>query len=187
MPHHGVEVLHLKDARCNKHTPNSKAITSSALLSYDQQLANNKRRLTAKDKFKVQMMQGHQSTGILCDGGYIPYLRCFSDNLDYRVPIVPFLCFSLHTQSLERWKCTPKQNKREAQEFCTDIGDRYLPPPRSGDHLSHVGGVVDFSYQLQPPRARCGVPKMTDRTMRRILLPGPFVIVRCTGSCIVGR
>ena len=29
MPHHGVEVLHLKDAKFNKHIPNSKAITSS--------------------------------------------------------------------------------------------------------------------------------------------------------------
>ena len=109
---------------------------------------------------------------------WIPYLGCFTDNLDYRVPIIPFLSFSFHTQNRKTWPDTPKQtkhkkqNERETPEFCKDIGDRYLPPPRSGDHSSRVRGVVDLagvcrrSYQLQPPRARRGGPKMSNRQMR---------------------
>ena len=36
MPYHDVEVLHLKDAKFNKHIPNSKEITSSSFMSYKQ-------------------------------------------------------------------------------------------------------------------------------------------------------
>ena len=36
MPHHGVEVLHLKDAKFNKHIPNSKEITFSSFMSSKQ-------------------------------------------------------------------------------------------------------------------------------------------------------
>ena len=110
---------------------------------------------------------------------WVPYLGRFTDNIDYRVPIIPFLSFSFHTQNLETWQYLPAgQHKRtkqsETEEFCGDIGDKYLPPPRSGDHSSHVGGVVDLAgvcqrnYQLQPPRARLWGPKMNDRTMRHI-------------------
>ena len=53
MPHHGVEVLQLKDAKFNKHIPNDKDITSSVFLSYEKQFADNRRRLAAKDKYQI--------------------------------------------------------------------------------------------------------------------------------------
>ena len=116
MPHHGVEVLHLKDARCNKHTPNSKAITSSALLSYDQQLANNKRRLTAKDKYKDQMMQGHQSTGILCDGGYLIYVALLTTST-IECPSFPFCAFHYTPKVWRDGSAHPSKTSAKRKSF----------------------------------------------------------------------
>ena len=179
MPHHKVEVLQLKDTKFNRHIPNSKDITSSAFLSYPQQFANNQRSLSAKDKNRVFVNNDAKAPAYGHPfWRWIPYLGRFTDNLSYRVPVIPFLSFSFHTQNQKTWPDTPKQtkrkkqNKRETPEFCKDIGDRYLPPPGSGDHSSRIRGVVDLagvcgrSYQLQPPRARCGGPKMTKRQMR---------------------
>ena len=179
MPHHKVEVLQLKDTKFNRHIPNSKDITSSAFLSYPQQFANNQRSLSAKDKNRVFVNNDAKAPAYGHPfWRWIPYLGRFTDNLSYRVPVIPFLSFSFHTQNQKTWPDTPKQtkrkkqNKRETPEFCKDIGDRYLPPPGSGDHSSRMQGVVDLagvcgrSYQLQPPRARCGGPKMTKRQMR---------------------
>ena len=84
--------------------------------------------------------------GILSGGGYLVYGALYTDNLEYRVPIIPSLSFSLQTQNLKRWKRTHKQTKRETEEFCTDIGDKYLYTATSlQDHSSQVGGVVDLA------------------------------------------
>ena len=176
----GVEVLHLKDARFNKHIQNSKAITASAFLSSDQQSADKQRSLAAMVKYK--QFRNRDAAALVY--GYpfrrwIPYLGCFTDNVDYRVPIIPFLSFSLHTQNLKRWNYGPsdlgKRTNHNTKVFCTDIGDRYLPPPHSGDHSWPLPGVVNLagvcrSYHLQPPLPQWGGPKMNKREMRRLFL-----------------
>ena len=85
-------------------------------MSYDQQLANNKRRLTAKDKFKVQMMQGHQSTGILCDGGYLIYVA-FLTTSTIECPSFPFCAFHYTPKVWRDGSAHPNKTSAKRKSF----------------------------------------------------------------------
>jgi len=102
--------------------------------------------------------------------------------------MIPSLSFSLQTQNLKRWKRTHKQTKRETEEFCTDIGDKYLCHLAPG---SFVAGRRRCRFgwrltQLSVAASTCQIwgpqdDRSDHETYVPYQLPGPIVILRYAG------